>query len=131
MNDLNECKFIGRLGKDVEVRTMPSGKSVANFSLAVGESYKNKNGEKVENTEWVNVVAFDKLADIMSQYLSKGSQVYISGRMKTDKYEKDGVTRYSTKIIADKLQMLGGGKNKDQAPQTAPAPDSFDDDIAF
>jgi len=136
-NDLNRCDFIGRLGKDVEMRTMPSGGQVANFSLAVGEKYKNKQGEQVENTEWVNVSAFGKLAEIMGQYLQKGSQVYISGRMKTDKYQaKDGTDRYSTKIIADKLQMLGGkGESKPQQntpqEQTAAAYDDLDDSIPF
>jgi len=138
-NDLNRCEFIGRLGKDVEMRTMPSGGQVANFSLAVGEKYKNKQGEQVENTEWVNVSAFGKLAEIMGQYLSKGSQVYISGRMKTDKYDKNGVTMYSTKIIADKMQMLGGKPEQNTAQKPAantpalqtPVDDSFDDDIPF
>jgi len=137
-NDLNRCEFIGRLGKDVDLRSMPSGGQVANFSLAVGEKYKNKQGEQVENTEWVSVSAFGKLAEIMGQYLSKGSQVFISGRMKTDKYQaKDGTDRYSTKIIADKLQMLGGKpdtqQNTSQKPANTPADttDYFNDDIGF
>ena len=102
-NDLNLCQFIGRLGKDPETRYLASGDPVANITIAVGWKSKDKEG-----AEWVNVTAFGKLAEIMGEYLSKGSQVYISGRFKTDKYEKDGETRYSTKIIADKLQMLGG-----------------------
>ena len=108
-NDLNQCNFIGRLGKDPETRYMPSGEAISSFSIAVGSQWKNKNGEKQEATEWVNITAFDKLAEICSEYLKKGSQVYISGRMKTEKYQaKDGTDRYSTKIIADKMQMLGG-----------------------
>jgi len=129
-NDLNLWQGIGRLGKDVEMRTMPSGGQVANFSLAVGEKYKNKQGEQIENTEWVNVSAF---AEIMGQYLSKGNQVYISGRMKTDKYDKNGVTMYSTKIIADKLQMLGGkpetqGQQREQDSNIARQQTAIDDD---
>ncbi len=128
-NDLNRCEFIGRLGKDVDLRSMPSGGQVANFSIACGEKYKNKQGEQVETTEWVNIVAFGKLAEIIGQYLEKGSQVYISGKMKTDKYEKDGTTRYSTKIIADKLQMLGGKPAASSAAQRpAPENDVFGDE---
>jgi len=137
-NDLNLWQGIGRLGKDVEMRTMPSGGQVANFSLAVGEKYKNKQGEQVESTEWVSVSAFGKLAEIMGQYLQKGNQVYISGRMKTDKYDKNGVTMYSTKIIADKLQMLGGkpdtqqaAAHKPEAHTPADTTDYFNDDVGF
>lgn len=107
-NDLNQCNFIGRLGKDPETRYTGSGKAICSFSLAVGSSWKDNSGEKQESTEWVSITAFDKLAEICGEYLEKGAQVYISGRMKTDKYEKDGVTRYSTKIVADRMQMLGG-----------------------
>ena len=102
MNDLNQCQFIGRLGKDVELRYTPTNDPVANISLACG--WKNK--EK-EGTEWINVTAFGKLAEVVAQYLNKGSQVFVQGKMKTEKYTKDGVDRYSTKIIADKIQMLG------------------------
>lgn len=135
-NDLNQCQFIGRLGKDVETRHLPSGKAVASFSIAVGSAWKNKDGEKQESVEWVNITAFDKLAEICAQYLSKGSQVYISGRFKTDKYtDKQGVEKYATKIVADKLQMLGD-KNKSDEPsrpkQSATDPAAvFDDDIPF
>jgi single-strand DNA-binding protein len=107
-NDLNQYQCIGRLGKEPEVRYMANGKAVASFSVAVGSSWKDASGEKREETEWVNVTAFDKLGEICGEYLKKGSQVYISGRLKTDKYEKDGQTRYSTKVIADRMQMLGG-----------------------
>ncbi len=99
--DLNQCQFIGRLGKDVETRYTQSGLAVASFSIACGWKTKDKEG-----TEWVNITAFDKLAEICAQYLKKGSQVFIQGRMTTEKYEKDGSTRYNTKIIADKMQML-------------------------
>lgn len=119
-NDLNQCQFIGRLGKDPEVRYTPGGKAVASFSIAVGSSWKDASGEKQEATEWVNVTAFDKLGEICGEYLKKGSQAFISGRMRTEKYDdKEGVTRYSTKIIADRMQMLGG---KAEGGERAPAP---------
>jgi single-strand DNA-binding protein len=95
---------------------MPSGKAVTSFSIAVGSQWKSKDGEKQESTEWVNITAFDKLGEICAEWLKKGSQVFISGKMKTDKYEKDGITRYSTKIIADNMQMLGG-KSQGGEPQ--------------
>lgn len=117
-NDLNQCQFIGRLGKDPEVRYMPSGKAVTSFSIAVGSSW-TKDGEKQESTEWVSISAFDKLAEICGEYLKKGSQVFIQGRLKTDKYEKDGQTHYSTKVIADRMQMLGG---KTAADEEKPEP---------
>lgn len=107
-NDLNQCQFIGRLGKDVETRYMANGDAVASFSLAVGSQWKDKSGEKKESTEWVNCSAFGKLAEICTEYLSKGSQVFVSGRMKTDKYtDKQGIEKYTTKIVVDRMQMLG------------------------
>lgn len=104
-NDLNRCEFIGRLGRDVEIRYSPSGDAVASFSLAVGWKTKDKEG-----VEWVSIVAFGKLAEICGEYLSKGKQVYIAGRFNTQKYQdkETGQDRYSTRIIADQLQMLGG-----------------------
>ncbi len=106
--DLNSCNFIGRLGRDVEMKTMSNGDQMAVFSLAVGESYTNKQGEKVKNTEWVNCVCYRKLAEICGKYLGKGSQVYVSGKMNTTKYTgKDGSEKWSTKIIIDTMQMLG------------------------
>lgn len=106
-NDLNMCQFIGRLGDDPEVRYMPNGEAVASFSIACGSQWKDKAGVKQERTEWVNCSAFGKLAEIIAEYLRKGSQVYISGKLKTDKYEKDGQTRYSTKVVIDTMQMVG------------------------
>lgn len=103
MSDLNQCNFIGRLGSDPETRYTGNGDSVTNISLACGWKSKDKEG-----TEWVRVTAFGKLAEIMQQYLHKGSQVYIQGRMKTDKWQdKEGNDRYSTSVIADRMQMLG------------------------
>ena len=109
MSDLNQCSFIGRLGRDVELRVTPAGDSIANFSIGCGWKTKSKEG-----TEWVNVTAFGKLAEICGQYLTKGSQVFVQGKMKTDKFEdKNGVTKYSTKIAADTVQFLGKGKESD------------------
>ena len=122
MSDLNQCQFIGRLGRDPETRYMTNGKAVASFSIAVGSQWKNKDGEKQESTEWVNITAFDKLAEICGEYLKKGSQVFIGGRMKTEKYQdkETGADRYSTKIIADTMQMLGG-KSQVDGEQSEPS----------
>lgn len=136
-NDLNQWQGIGRLGKDPETRYSQSGTAVTSFSMACGWKSKDKEG-----TEWVNVTAFGKLAEICGEYLVKGKQVFIQGRLTTDKYEKDGITRYSTKVIADRMQMLGGndsrgdnGPQRQSSPSPAPASapnDGFeDDDIPF
>ena len=118
-NDLNRCEFIGRLGKAVETKYMSDGKAVTNFSIAVGNSWKSKDGEKQESTEWINLVAYDKLAEICSQYLAKGSQVYVSGKMKTRKWQdKEGKDRYTTEIIVNELQMIGGKQDGGQAVNT-------------
>ena len=111
MNDLNQCNFIGRLGKDPEVKYLPSGDAVASFSIACGWKTKDKKG-----TEWVSVTAFGKLGEICGEYLTTGSQVYISGRLTTDQWEKDGVKHYRTKVVADKMQMLGDKPDKDEKP---------------
>jgi single-strand DNA-binding protein len=134
-NDLNQCNFIGRLGKDPETRYQPSGDAVSNFSIAVGWKSKDKEG-----AEWVNITAFGKLGEICDKYLKKGSQVFISGRFKTDKYtDKEGVERYSTKIIADTMQMLGGkpesndGESRSESrSRSHSTPEDFrSDDIPF
>jgi len=125
-NDLNQCQFIGRLGKEPEVRQLQSGDSVCNFSLAVGWKSKDKEG-----VEWVNITVFGKLADICGKYLKKGSQVFVSGKFKTDKYtDNNGVERYSTKIMANEVQFLGGKPNS-QESHAAPAVTTDDDDIPF
>jgi len=117
--DLNDCKFIGRLGKDVEIRFMSSGDAVANLVLAVGDDYKNKQGEKVEQTEWVRCVAYRKSAEILAEYTKKGSQLYISGKMKTKKWQdQTGADRYTTEIAINDFQFLGG-KSDNQAPPIA------------
>lgn len=143
-NDLNRCDFIGRLGKDPEMRYANNGNAVASFSIACGESWKDKDGNKQENTEWVNVTAFGKLAEIIGKYLVKGKQVYISGKLKTEKWQdKDGNDRWTTKVIANQMQMLGGrddnqGGQQNSRPtqQSQPAPQQtpmadLDDDIPF
>lgn len=103
-NDLNRCEFIGRLGKDPEIRYTADSNAICNFSIAVGYKTATK-----ETTEWVRIVSFGKLAGICGQYLFKGSQVFIAGRMTTRKWQnKDGVDQYTTEVVADQMQMLGG-----------------------
>lgn len=109
-NDLNQCTFTGRLGKDPELRYTASGSPVANFSIAVGETWKDKeSGEKKDKTEWVNIVAWGRLAETAGEYLKKGARVLIGGKLQTRKWQdKDGNDRYTTEIVADQMQMLGG-----------------------
>ena len=108
--DLNKWMGIGRLGKDPELKYMPSGGAVTNISIACGADYKDKNtGQKVEVTEWVNIVFFNKLAEIVGEYLKKGSQVYVEGSLRTRKWQdQSGADRYTTEIVASEMQMLGG-----------------------
>jgi single-strand DNA-binding protein len=102
--------IIGNLGKDPEMRISQAGLQIANLSIACTEKYKDKQGNPQEYTEWVNVSVFGKLAEICEKYLTKGSTVYIEGKLRTEKYQKDGQDRYITKVIADTMQMLGGKK---------------------
>lgn len=119
-NDLNQCNFIGRLGRDLELRTFPSGDQVANGTLAVGSKWKDKQtGEAKESTEWVRLNFHGKSAEIAAQYLRKGSQIFVTGEMRTREWEQDGVKRYSTEIRVSNFQMLGG--RQDAAPAPAPA----------
>jgi len=140
--DLNQCNFIGRLGRDPEISYTASGSAVAKFSIACGDDYKNKQGRKVDKTNWINIVAFGKLAEIVGEYLKKGSKVFISGKQETDEWEKDGIKRYSTKINAREMIMLdskgsagsaqGNHGDNQSASQSKPGGfDDFDDDIAF
>lgn len=108
MASVNKVILLGSLGRDPETRFMPNGEAVTNFSMATSENWKDKSGVKQEKTEWHNVVAYRKLAEIMGEYLKKGSSVYIEGKLQTRKWEKDGVTRYTTEVVADQMQMLGG-----------------------
>lgn len=112
---LNKCCFIGRLGRDPETRTTQNGKVMCTFSLAVSEKHKDKEtGEKVEVTEWVNVTAFDKLAEIAGEYVKKGSLLYIEGKMQTRKYDKDGVEMRSVSILLSEMRMLGDRREDNQ-----------------
>jgi len=115
MSSLNKVQLIGRLGKDPEVRHLDSGMTVSNFSIATSESYTNKQGEKVEQTEWHNIVAWGKLAEIIEKWVTKGMLIYIEGKLKTRKWEKDGQTHYATEIFADSMQMLSKSEPKEQS----------------
>ena len=120
MAGVNRVHLIGHIGKNPEVKTLESGAKVATFSLATTESYKDKNtGERVDKTEWHNIVLWKGLADITERFLKKGSQVYIEGKIQYRSYEKDGVTRYSTEILGSSLTMLS--KNSDSSQGSVPA----------
>lgn len=108
MAGINKVILVGNLGKDPEVRSLDAGRKVANFSLATTETYKNKNGERVEQTEWHNIVYYGPVAEVIEKYLRKGSQIYVEGKIRTRSYEdKEGVKRYTTEIIGDTMTMLG------------------------
>ena len=112
MASVNKVILIGNVGKDPEVRYMPSGDAMVNITLATTDSWKDKEGQKQERTEWHRVVIFGKLAEIAGEYLKKGSQVYFEGSLKTRKWtNKEGQDQYTTEINADKMQMLGGGRD--------------------
>ncbi|RNI23420.1 single-stranded DNA-binding protein [Rufibacter latericius] len=109
MASINKVILIGNLGKDPEVRHLEGGVAVARFPLATSETFKDKNGERQERTEWHNIVVWRGLAEVAEKYLKKGQSVYIEGRIRTNSYQdKDGVQRYSTEIVADNMTMLGG-----------------------
>ena len=138
---VNKCLFIGNLTADPEIRTMPNGEQVANFTIALNERYKAKDGNVVENVEYVRIVLYRRLAEIAGQYLHKGSQVYIEGRLKTRKWQdNNGQDRYTTEIQGDNLQMLGGRQDEPKQAKSSKAKpnplsamaeqgDSFDDNI--
>ncbi len=108
MASVNKVILVGNLGRDPETRYMPEGGAVTNFSIATTEQWKDKSGEKQEKTEWHRITTYQRLAEIAGEYLKKGSQVYIEGRLQTRKWnDKDGVEKYTTEIIADRMQMLG------------------------
>lgn len=123
MASINKVILIGNLGKDPELRYSGSGMAFASFSLATTRSWKDKaSGEKKEETEWHNIVAMDRLAEIAGEYLSKGRPVYIEGRLRTRKWQdKDGNDRYTTEIVADSMQLLGGREGGEQDKQERPA----------
>ncbi len=118
MASVNKVILLGNLGRDPEVRYLPSGDPVANITIATSSRYKNKAGEMVEETEWHRVTFFGRLAEIASQYLKKGRPVYVEGRIKTNKYtDKNGVERYSTDVIASEMQLLGGREGMGEPSQ--------------
>ena len=142
MAGINKVILVGRLGRDPEVRYTQDGSAVASFSIATSEEWKDKNtGEKKERTEWHRIVAWRKLGEICGEYLSKGRQVYVEGKLQTRSWEKDGVTRYSTEIVASDVQFLGDkGSNASDPSQGSPSstgdtgmpgPPPEDDDIPF
>jgi len=154
MASVNKAILVGNLGKDPEVRYMPSGEAIANITLATTDTWKDKSGEKQERTEWHRVSFFGRQAEVVGEYLKKGSQIYVEGRIQTRKWQdKEGQDRYTTEIVADRMQMLGGKssgsgsfevvENKPAAASSggaAPAKaasaakgsfDNFDDDIPF
>jgi len=109
MSGLNKVMLIGRLGNDPEIRYTQDGAAVANFSIATSESWKDKDsGQKIEKTEWHKIVTWKRLAEISGEFLKKGKEVYIEGKLQTSSWEKDGVKRYKTEIHATYMQMLGG-----------------------
>lgn len=138
---MNKAMIIGRLGQDPEMRYTSSGDPVCNFSVATSERYKDRAGEQKEVTEWHNVTAYGKPAEIINQYAKKGSQIYVGGKLKTDKWEKDGQTHYSTKIIigfGGEFEFLGSkgdeqpaSKPASQPARQAPPKEKFNDDIPF
>ena len=135
MSGINKVILIGHLGKDPEMRQASSGDAIANFSIATSEEWKDKEtGEKKQKTEWHRIVAFKRLGEICGEYLSKGSQVYVEGRLQTRSWEKEGVTKYTTEIIASSVQFLGGkgsadssGDSKSQPDAQKPKSDAMDD----
>ncbi len=134
---LNKVMLIGNLGKDPELKYTPSGVAVATFSIATSEQWKDQDGNAQERTEWHNIVAWRKLAEIVGEYLKKGKKVYVEGKLQTRNYEKDGVKRYVTEIVADQLIMLdgggqrngGGSSTEESIPASSGAPK--DDDLPF
>lgn len=146
MASLNKVMLIGNLGRDPEIRYMPSGDAMASLNLATTDTWKDKTGEKQERTEWHRIVMFGKQAEIAGEYLKKGSQIYIEGRLQTRKWtDKSNVERYTTEIVADRMQMLGGrsgggsydapaGKESNYDNTSAKSSTGFDDmedDIPF
>lgn len=123
MSSVNKVILIGNLGKDPESKYMANGDAICNVTLATSEKYTDKDGEKVEKTEWHRVVFFKRLAEVVAEYCSKGSQIYVEGRIKTRKYEKDGVTHYATEIFGDRMQLLGrkGGGESSVPAEREPA----------
>lgn len=135
---LNKVQIIGNLGKDPELKYGPSAVAIASFSVATVEQWKDNDGNQQEKTEWHNIVAWRKLAEICGEYLKKGKKVYIEGKLSTRSYEKDGVKQYRTEIVAEQVIMLDSVDRSQQtetkpepAPQTAPSGKKGGDDLPF
>lgn len=135
MSGVNKVILVGSIGRDPEVKKTSGGKTVASLSLATNESWKDGKGERQERTEWHRVVLFEKLAEIAERYVSKGSQVYIEGKLQTRKWsDKDGVERYTTEIVGSSLQLLGPkpeGKQEERKGNSRPQHDLPDDEIPW
>ena len=132
MANLNLCQFIGRTGDAPSIRYTQSGIACANFSLAVDESYKDKSGNKQKKTEWINIVAWDKLASIIGEYVGKGDLLYISGKLQTRSWEdKEGIKRYTTEIIASTMQMLGSKSEPAKKEQAHEPPEAMPGEVPF
>ena len=132
MAGVNKVILVGNLGKDPEVKYLDNGVAVANFSLATTENYKNKEGERVSQTEWHNVVLWRGLAEVAEKYLKKGASVYVEGKIKTRKWEdKEGVTRYSTEILGENMTMLGGKSSSECTIEHTSESEDLKDDLPF
>ena len=137
MAGVNKAILLGNLGKDPEIRRLDDGRAVANFSIATSESYKNKAGERVTNTEWHNIVLWSPLAEIAENYLKKGSQVYIEGKISNRSYEdKDGVKKYISEVVGRDITLLGrapeaAGQNQTNETNEAKKEDTVEDDLPF
>lgn|SRR5574344_1466127 len=122
MSGINKVILVGNLGKDPEVRTLENGLKRASFSLATTENYKDKNGQRVSQTEWHNIICWRNLADIAEQYLTKGKQIYLEGKIRTRSWDDNGIKKYTTEIVADTFTMLGSANRDENATgQSAPA----------
>jgi len=137
---VNKVILIGNVGQDPETKHMPSGGAVSNITLATSDSWKDKNtGQPQEKTEWHRVVFFNRLAEIVNEYVKKGSKLYIEGSLRTRSWEQDGVKRYATEIVANEMQMLDSGGSSSGQKQQEPAQssnnaqsfDDFDDNLPF
>lgn len=132
MASINKVILVGSCGQDCELRHTASGKAVANVSIATSNKRKNQQGEKVEETTWHKLIFFDKLAEIASQFLTKGTMIYVEGQIKHDKYiDKNGQERNSTNVICQEMTVLKRGQEKNTTPEGAPKDEDLDSDIPF
>ena len=122
MAGINRVILVGNLGRDPEVMTFDNGVKKASFSLATSESYKNKEGQRVDQTEWHNIVMWRGLAEVAEKYLRKGNQIYLEGKIKTRSYEQDGIKKYVTEIYVDNMTMLGKRDSEHDGSQPPPGP---------